>query len=158
MVELLLKRAAARLSPWVLTNLAAVFLKQNDCKTADRLTTALGKTALTEKRAAHLMEYAILSGTAEPVRHLIEDLHFDPNMTVNNPGQGPLYAAVVSGTVPVARYLLTKTNADPNLGLPRYSALDMAETAEHFQKPYGAELVRLLKQHTDRSGAKNDLG
>jgi hypothetical protein len=152
LVALLLKHTSGRLKPetWFLANMAAVALQQDDCAACDVLLQAAGKDGLTEKRKVHLVEYACYAPSAEPMRHLIEDLHFDPNMTMNNPGQNPLYVAVISGNVPAAKYLLTKTNADPNLGLPRFSALDMAETAEHFHKPYGTPLVQLLRAHGAR--------
>ncbi len=139
LVALSLKQTAGRLKPdpWILSNFAAGALKEDDCATCDELLKALGKEGLTEKRKVHLAEYACYAPSARPMRHLIEDLHFDPNMTMTNPGQNPLYVAVISGNVPATEYLLTKTKADPNMGLPRYSALDMAEIAEHFKKPYG---------------------
>ena len=87
------------------------------------------------------------------MRHLIEDLHFDPNMNMNDSGQNPLYVAVILGNVPATEYLLTKTKADPNMGLPRLRALDMAEIAEHFKKPYGTPLVQLLATRRPRNAA-----
>jgi hypothetical protein len=155
-VALLVKHTAGRLKPdpWILSNFAAGALKEDDCATCDALLKPLGKEGLTEKRKMHLAEYACDASSAEPIRHLIEDLHFDPNMTINNPGQNTLYAAVVSGNVPATKYLLTKTNADPNMGLPRFSALNMAEIAEHFKKPYGTPLVQLLRAHGARETAR----
>jgi hypothetical protein len=152
LVVLSLKHSAGRLKPetWFLANMAAVALKEDDCATCDELLKAVGKEGLTEKRKIHLVKYACYAPSAEPMRHLIEDLHFDPNMTMTNPGQNPLYVAVVSGNVPATKYLLTKTNADPNMGLPRFSALDMAEIDEHFKKPYGTPLVQLLRAHGAR--------
>ena len=164
LIALSLKQTAGRLKPdpWILSNFAAVALKEDDCETCDELLQALGKEGLTEKRKVHLVEYASYAPSARPMRHLVEDLHFDPNMNLNNTGQNLLYAAVSSGNVPAAEYLLTKTNADPNMGLPRYRALDMAEIAEHFKKPYGTPLVQLLrttglaKRRTARGGERPD--
>jgi hypothetical protein len=152
LIALSLKQTAGRLKPdpWILSNFAAGALKENDCATCDELLKALGKEGLTDKRKVHLVEYASYAPSAEPMRYLIETLHFDPNMNLENAGQNMLYCAVVSGNVPATEYLLTKTKADPNMGLPRFSALDMAETAEHFKKPYGTPLVQLLRAHGAR--------
>ena len=165
LVALSLKQTAGRLKPdpWILSNFAAGALKENDCATCDELLKALGKEGLTEKRKVHLAEYACDAPSAEPMRHLIEDLHFDPNMNMNNSGQNPLYVAVISGNVPATEYLLTKTKADPNMGLPRFTPSTWPRSPNtsrsHTARPWCSfcALTAPAKRRAGRSGDESGI-